>query len=104
MNRETSEHKDHLSDDDGMKPEYDFKNMTGGVRGKYCRAYRSGHTVRIHKTDGTTLVRHFKPEDVSVVLEPDVQKYFPDSESVNHALRCLIPLLNRDIRSEAMHG
>jgi hypothetical protein len=28
-----------------------------------------------------------------VLLEPDVQAHFPDSQSVNKALRCLIPLL-----------
>jgi hypothetical protein len=76
-----------------MRPEYDFKNMTGAVRGKYHKAYRSGHTVRIHKADGTVAVQHFKLEDGAVMLEPDVREYFPDSEAVNKALRCLIPLL-----------
>ena len=36
-----------------MLPEYDFKNMKGGVRGKYSKAYRNGHTVKIHGTDET---------------------------------------------------
>jgi hypothetical protein len=27
------------------------------------------------------------------MLEPDVQEYFPDSQSVNHALRTLIELI-----------
>ena len=27
---------------DELKPEYDFANMTGGVRGKYAEAYRRG--------------------------------------------------------------
>ncbi len=39
---------------DEMLPEYDFKNMKGGVRGKYTKAYRSGYTVKIYKADGTT--------------------------------------------------
>jgi hypothetical protein len=76
-----------------MRPEYDFENMRGGVRGKYYKAYRAGHTVKIHQADGTTTVQHFQLEDGAVLLEPDVREYFPDSEAVNKALRCLIPLL-----------
>jgi len=75
-----------------MRSEYDFKNMKGGVRGKYYKAYRAGHTVTIHKTDGTTEVQHFTLEG-AVLLEPDVREYFPDSETVNRALRGLISLL-----------
>ena len=75
---------------DEMRREYDFP---GGMRGKHYQAYRRGHTVTIHKTDGSTVVRHFKLEDGAVMLEPDVRAYFPDSEAVNSALRCLIPLL-----------
>jgi len=78
---------------DDMRPEYDFKSMKGGVRGKYYKAYRAGHTVKIHKADGTTIVQHFQLEDGAVLLEPDVRKYFPDSEAVNTALRGLIALL-----------
>ena len=37
-----------------MLPEYDFSS---GVRGKHYKAYRQGHTVVIHKTDGTTVVQ-----------------------------------------------
>jgi hypothetical protein len=77
---------------DDMRSEYDFKNMKGGVRGKYYKAYRAGHTVTIHKTDGTTDVQRFTLEG-AVLLEPDVRKYFPDSETVNRALRGLISLL-----------
>jgi len=78
---------------DEICPEYDFTNMTGGVRGKYYKTYRAGHTVKIHKTNGTVLVQHFKLEDGAVMLEPKIREYFPDSEAVNKALRCLIPLL-----------
>jgi len=79
-----------------MLPEYDFKNMPGGVRGKYYKAYRDGHTVKIQQEDGSTVVRHFTLEDGSVMIEPDVREYFPDSEAVNRALRCLIPLLSKE--------
>ena len=32
--------------------------------------------------------------NLPVYLEPDLRKYFPDSESVNRALRCLLPLVS----------
>ncbi len=78
---------------DDMQSEYDFKSMTGGARGKYYKSYRAGHTVKIKKANGTTLVQRFKLEEGTVSIEPDLRKYFPDSESVNKALRCLTPLL-----------
>jgi len=73
-----------------MLPEYDF---SGGVRGKHYKAYRRGHTVKIHKVDGTISVQYFKPEEGAVMLEPDVQEYFFDSDAVNEALRALIKLI-----------
>ncbi len=76
-----------------MRPEYDFSAMKGAVRGKYYKAYREGHKVEIHKTDGSTSVQFFKLEDGAVMLEADVRKYFPNSESVNKALRSLIEIL-----------
>jgi hypothetical protein len=52
--------KPHLatSEDADMRAEYDFSKMTGGVRGKYYKNYRAGHTVKIHQDDGTTIVQH----------------------------------------------
>lgn len=73
-----------------MLPEYDF---SGGVRGKHSKAYKNGHSVTVHKSDGTASVQHYKLEDGAVMLESDVRKYFPDSEAVNRALRGLITLL-----------
>jgi hypothetical protein len=78
---------------DEMRPEYDFASMPGGVRGKYHQDYRAGHAVKIHKADGTTVVQYFALEDGAVMLDPDVRKYFPDSEAVNNALRSLIALI-----------
>jgi hypothetical protein len=83
-----------------LKKEYDFTKMSGGVRGKYYKAYREGHTVKIHKMDGTTVVQHFTLEDGAVMLEPDVREYFPNSEAVNKALRCLIPLMTKKPKSK----
>ena len=53
--------------DTDMREEYDFGS---GQRGKYARRF----------AEGTNLV----------VLEPDVAKSFPDSASVNKALRKLL--------------
>jgi len=80
-------------ENDDMRSTYDLTKLQGGVRGKYYKAYRQGHTVKIHKADGTTVVQHYKLVDGAVVLESDVREYFPDSDAVNNALRCLIPLL-----------
>lgn len=72
-----------------MRAEYDF---SGGTRGKHAEAYGQGHSVTIHKKDGTTVVQNFKLEEGAVVLAPDVREYFPDAESVNNALRTLISI------------
>ena len=61
--------------DDDLRPEYDFANMTGGVRRKYVDRYRSGSNV--------------------VLLEPDVAEAFPTAESVNEAIRMLINIAQR---------
>ncbi len=52
-----------------MLDEYDFSK---GVRGKYAQRYAAGSNV--------------------VVLAPDVADVFPDSTSVNEALRALIKI------------
>jgi len=54
---------------DDLRPEYDLSRLKGGVRGKYYK----------RATAGTNLV----------LLEPDVARAFPDSNSVNRALRLL---------------
>ncbi len=69
--------------------------MPGGVCGKYAATHREGHSVVIHHEDGSASVQYFTLEDGAIMLNPDVRKYFPDSEAVNAALRCLIPLLER---------
>jgi hypothetical protein len=75
-----------------MRSEYDFR---GGVRGKHHKALQAGYTVTIHKADGTTVLKEVTPKEGAVILEPEVRAYFPDSESVNRALRCLIPLMSK---------
>ncbi len=63
--------QDSESDND-MLDEYDF---SAGVRGKYAARYAQGTNV--------------------VVLDPDVAALFPDSESVNRALRALAEIAHR---------
>lgn len=79
-----------------MLPEYDFSQ---GTRGKHYKAYREGHEVKVHKSDGTTVVQCFKLEEGAVMLESDVRKYFPDSDAVNNALRSLIQLIPGKLRA-----
>ena len=81
-----------LADDDDVLPEYDFSKQEG-VRGKYYRAYREGYTVTIHHADGSTTTRQYQPDKDAIVLDPDVRAYFPDSNTVNNALRALIALI-----------
>jgi len=61
-----------------MVPEYDFSK---GVRGKYAKRYAAGSNV--------------------VVLSPDVAKKFPNSDSVNKALRTLVRVANRTRKKSA---
>jgi hypothetical protein len=80
-----------------LRTGYDFK---GEVRGKHYRAMQAGYTIAIHKANGKTIVKDVMPKGDAVLLELDVQTYFPDSESVNKALRCLIPLLPKKHRAK----
>lgn len=62
-----------------MADEYDFSK---GVRGKYAKRYADGTNV--------------------VVLAPDVAEFFPDSESVNTALRALVGVARKNVRRNAV--
>ncbi|HEX9962885.1 MAG TPA: hypothetical protein VGB00_18275 [Pyrinomonadaceae bacterium] len=68
MNRKTDEEADE------MLEEYDF---TGGVRGKYVDRVLNRKNI--------------------IVLEPDVAEVFTDSESVNQALRGLLPIIQKQV-------
>ncbi len=61
-----------------MLDEYDF---TGGVRGKYVDRLTNRKNV--------------------ITLEPDVAEVFTDSESVNQALRGLLPVIQK--QAEKVH-
>lgn len=62
------------SEDVEMLDEYDF---SGGVRGKYVD-------------------RLMKSKNI-IVLESDVAEVFKDSESVNQALRGLLPVIEKQV-------
>jgi hypothetical protein len=87
MKKATTQHPKIVKD---MRAEYDF---SGGVRGKHARALRQGYTIEIHQPDGTLVVEQVVSTVGAVVLDPDVREYFPDSESVNAALRALVKLI-----------
>ena len=77
---------------DDMLPEYNFEGKKA-VRGKYAKSLQQGYSVRVLNEDGTVTVKDLVPKEEAVLLDPDVKAYFPDSESVNHALRSLINLI-----------
>ena len=56
------------SKNDKLSPEYPANLIKSGIRGKYAKRYRE---------EGTNLV----------LIDADLRKLFPDSESVNRALR-----------------
>ena len=84
--------KNNQVKDNDMLPEYDLKGKKG-VRGKYANALKQGYSIRITNDDGTVSFKQFVPRENTVVLDPDVKAYFPDSKSVNRALRSLIDLI-----------
>ncbi len=87
---------------DGMRREYDFR---GGVRGKHYRALQGGYTITVRRADGTKLVKHVKPAKGTIILEPEIRKYFPDSDSVNTTLRSLVRLIRTERRADTKkHG
>jgi hypothetical protein len=55
---------------DELRAEYDFSQLTGGVRAKYLRRYRAGTNLAL--------------------LDPDVAAAFPTDEAVNQALRTVL--------------
>ncbi len=61
-----------------MLDEYDFSK---GVRGEYAKRYAEGTNV--------------------VVLAPDVAEFFPDSDSVNAALRALVEVARKSVTKAA---
>ncbi len=73
--------------DDEMLAEYDFTDKAA-IKGRYATAYKAGHSVRIF--DGDRLVS----DDYFAAIEPDVREHFPDSISINKALRRLIPIIS----------
>jgi len=58
--------------DPDMLEEYDFSN---GLRGKYAAKYKEGTN--------------------NVILAPELIEYFPDSASVNEALKSLAKILKK---------
>ena len=60
---------------DELRPEYERKDLSPGVRGKYFEAYQKGANL--------------------VLLSPDVAAAFPTDKAVNEALRSLIEVARR---------
>jgi len=84
----------HTQTSDDLRPEYDMRELLkGSLRGKHYNAMRAGYAITIHKANGTTEIEQVIPTAGAIILAPDVQVYFPDSESVNQTLRSLIRLV-----------
>jgi hypothetical protein len=60
---------------DELRPEYDFFQLTRGVRGKYAERYRAGTNL--------------------VLLDADVAQAFTNEAAVNEALRLSIKIAQR---------
>ena len=73
--------------DDTLRDDYDFSE---GVRGRYRHFIGQARTLKIRHSDGSVTVERIAP---AIELDPDVRRYFPDSEAVNKALRGLIALI-----------
>lgn len=56
-----------MNNEDTLRPEYPANLIKSGVRGKYVNCYCEGTNI--------------------VLVDPDLHRIFPDSESVNRALR-----------------
>ena len=68
-----------------LRPEYDLARLKGGVRGKYYQRAAAGTNL--------------------VLLEPDIARAFPDSTSVNRALRLLKEIATKSsLRSRKASG
>ncbi len=61
-----------MKNDPDMLEEYDFSD---GIRGKYASKYKKGTNL--------------------IILDPELIEYFPDSASVNEALRSLARLMKK---------
>jgi hypothetical protein len=63
-----------------LRKEYDLSRLKGGVRGKYYRCAIAGSNL--------------------VLIEPELARLFPDSKSVNRALRLLVDAALNATRSK----
>jgi hypothetical protein len=66
---------DEMTDD--LREEYDFSQLSGGIRGKYVKSAQMGSNL--------------------VLLEPDIAQVFRTEEAVNQALRLLIQLARTQV-------
>jgi hypothetical protein len=69
--------KENLEDD--LRPEYDFHSLRVIARGPGRR----------------------KPAETTIALAPDVAQVFPDSDSVNEALRFLMRITEKEMARQS---
>ncbi len=73
MKKSTRKKKDEL------RGEYDLKSLGNGVKGKHYRDYEQGTNL--------------------VLLDPDIADAFPSAKDVNDALRVLVTVASKRVRS-----
>ncbi len=80
VGKESLMKKTDVEPEDELRPEYDFSQLKGGVRGKYVERYRAGTNLAL--------------------LEPEVAQEFPDAQVVNEALRLLMKVARTQASGE----
>lgn len=70
--------------DDDLRPEYDLSKLKGGIRGKYHQQALAGMNL--------------------VLIEPDLAALFPNSQTVNAALRSLVAAKSESKKKPAASG
>jgi hypothetical protein len=69
---------------DSLRPEYDLTKLKGGIQGKYYQQAKAGTNL--------------------VLIAPDLRATFPDTDSVNRALRLLVQVSSAAIAGSSVGG
>ena len=73
-----------------MRSHYDFSK---GEKPNYAKRFSEGAEIMIHSTNGKQPKKKIIQKQSLIILDADVSSVFPDTKSVNAALRHLIAAL-----------
>ena len=68
----------HTTRTDTIRPEYNLRGLKGGIRGKYYSRSKAASNI--------------------VVIDPELATIFPNSDSVNEALRTLVSAASQVVK------